>query len=108
MRESDRNDLWLHAKDVAGSHVIIRLPKYIKDIHQVPDRTLEEAALLAAYYSKARGGEKVPVDYTFRQNVRKPKGAKPGRVLYENYWTIYVNSSDARLGRMVTPADQHP
>ncbi|NLU49871.1 MAG: fibronectin/fibrinogen-binding protein [Syntrophomonadaceae bacterium] len=108
MRESDRNDLWLHAKDVAGSHVIIRLPKYVKDIHQVPDRTLEEAALLAAYYSKARGEEKVPVDYTFRQNVRKPKGAKPGRVLYENYWTIYVNSSDARLGRMVTPADQHP
>ena len=61
-----------------------------------PTALLEEAALLAAYFSQASQSEKVPVDYTFRYNVRKPKGAKPGMVIYDNYWTIIVNPGDPR------------
>lgn len=101
LKESAQNDLWLHAKGIPGTHVIVHLPKHVKSIHQVPDRTLEEAALLAAYYSKGNDAGKVPVDYTFRQNVKKPKGAKPGMVVYENYWTIYVSPSDPRLEKLL-------
>jgi len=57
-------------------------------IDQVPDRTLEEAAGLAAYFSQAASSTKVPVDYTFRFNVKKPGSARPGMVIYDNYWTI--------------------
>lgn len=91
LREADRNDLWLHTKNIPGTHVIISLPSSYKSIHDVPDRSLEEAATLAAYYSQASQSEKVEVDYTFRYNVKKPGGAKPGMVIYENYWTIVVN-----------------
>ncbi len=91
LKESDRNDLWLHTKEIPGTHVIISLPATVKSIHDVPDRSLEEAATLAAYFSKASQSDKVPVDYTFRYNVKKPGGAKPGMVIYENYWTIMVN-----------------
>lgn len=91
LREADRNDLWLHSKNIPGTHVIISLPKNIKSIHDLPDKTLEEAATLASYYSKGRDSEKVEVDYTFRYNVNKPAGSKPGMVIYDNYWTILVN-----------------
>lgn len=91
LKQSDRHDLWLHTKDIPGTHVIVRLPAALKDIDDIPDATLEEAASLAAYFSKASEAEKVPVDYTFRSNVRKPAGAKPGMVIYDNYWTILVN-----------------
>ncbi|NSW82256.1 MAG: fibronectin/fibrinogen-binding protein [Syntrophothermus sp.] len=97
LKASGHNDLWLHAKDVPGSHVIVRLSKNIQSIHEVPDHTLEEAALLAAYFSKSRESDKVAVDYTFRNNVKKPKGSKPGMVVYDNYWTLYVNLKDPRL-----------
>lgn len=91
LKQSDRGDLWLHAKNIPGTHVIVRLPANIKTIEDLPDTTLEEAATLAAYFSKASESEKVPVDYTFRSNVRKPAGSKPGMVIYDNYWTIMVN-----------------
>ncbi len=97
LKTSSHNDLWLHAKDAPGSHVIIKLNKNTKNINDVPDRTLEEAALLAAYFSRNRDADKVAVDYTFRNNVKKPKGSKPGMVVYDNYWTIYVNLKDPRL-----------
>lgn len=104
LKRSNRSDLWFHVQGYPGTHVILALPPHISDIQEVPDRSIEEAALLAAYYSKARGAEKVPVDYTFRFNVRKPRGAHPGMVVYDNYWTIYVNPQDPRitelLGRM--------
>jgi predicted ribosome quality control (RQC) complex YloA/Tae2 family protein len=57
----------------------------------VPDQTLEEAAILAAYYSSAREDSKVPVDYTFRYQVKKPPGAKPGMVIYDHYWTLLAD-----------------
>lgn len=97
LRIAKREDLWLHTKEIPGTHVIINLPAAMKSIDDVPDRTLQEAAGLAAYFSKAREAMKVPVDYTFRQNVKKPSGAKPGMVIYDNYWTINVNPQDPEI-----------
>ncbi len=97
LKQSESQDLWLHTKNIPGSHVIVRLPRKIRTIHDVPDATLEEAALLAAHFSKARQSEKVEVDYTFRSQVRKPGGAKPGMVIYDNYWTIVVNPQEPRV-----------
>ena len=91
LRYADRFDLWLHTQEIPGTHVILRLPPHIRSIHEVPDSSIEEAALLAAFYSKAAESPKVPVDYTFRQQVHKPAAAKPGMVIYEEYWTIIVN-----------------
>lgn len=84
---ASKNDLWLHIKEEAGSHVIIRNHTG----EEIPEKTIKEAASLAAYFSKGRMSENVPIDYTEVKNVRKPKGAKPGLVYYENYQTIYVN-----------------
>ncbi len=97
LKVAERSDLWLHTKNIPGTHVIVKLPKHMKSIHDVPDTTLEEAALLAAHYSKAEQSEKVEVDYTFRTNVKKPGGARPGMVIYENYWTILVNPQGDRI-----------
>lgn len=79
------NDIWLHTKDIPGSHVIIKS----KD-KSVPETTLYEAARLAASYSKAKSSSNVPVDYTFKKYVKKPSGAKPGFVIYTNQKTLYV------------------
>ncbi|MCR5808417.1 MAG: NFACT family protein [Clostridiales bacterium] len=77
-------DVWLHVKDSHGSHVII------KRSSPIPDTTLYDAAMLAAYYSKARGSANVPVDYTQIKYVKKPSGAKPGMVIYTHQHTAYV------------------
>lgn len=106
LKQADRHDLWLHTHQIPGSHVIIRLPKTITSIDEVPVNTLEEAALLAAYFSKARQDHKVPVDYTFRSNVRKPAGAKPGMVIYDNYWTLYTTPGTDRLETILQSAEQ--
>lgn len=86
LRDAKDNDIWLHTKDIPGSHVIIRT-----EGQEVPDPTLEQAAQLAAWYSKAREAQKVPVDYTLRKHVHKPRGAKPGMVIYEYQQTIYID-----------------
>jgi predicted ribosome quality control (RQC) complex YloA/Tae2 family protein len=78
-----KSDIWLHTKDIPGSHVVIRDPS-------PSDETLLEAANLAAYFSKARESGSVPVDYTEVRQVKKPRGAKPGFVIYENQQTVYV------------------
>ncbi|MBV1758668.1 MAG: NFACT family protein [Dethiosulfatibacter sp.] len=80
-----KNDIWLHAKGVPGSHVIIR-----SDNQEVPDAVLEEAAAYAAYYSRSRGSEKVEVDYTLKQNLRKPKNAKPGFVIFNENFSLII------------------
>ncbi|MDD3269195.1 MAG: NFACT RNA binding domain-containing protein [Syntrophomonadaceae bacterium] len=105
LKQADKQDLWLHAQQIPGTHVIIKLPKEIKLIDDVPDHTLEEAAGLAAYFSKAGQSEKVPVDYTFRSNVRKPGGAKPGMVIYDSYWTIMANPLAERIKQILTSND---
>jgi len=97
LKQARGHDLWLHAKDIPGTHVIIKLPPSLTSINDVPDKSLEEAANLAAYFSKAQESSKVPVDYTFRANVRKPGGARPGMVIYDNYWTIMADPHEARI-----------
>ncbi len=85
-KTASNKDLWLHAKDIPGSHVVI-----ITEGREVPDTTLREAAALAAYYSKARLSENVPVDYVQVRHVKKPAGAKPGMVIFVSNKTLYVN-----------------
>jgi predicted ribosome quality control (RQC) complex YloA/Tae2 family protein len=80
------DDLWFHVKDFPGSHVVLRIPKGCI----VPESVLEQTAEIAAYYSKARDSENVAVDYALVKHVSKPKNAKPGRVIYRNYKTLYV------------------
>lgn len=82
---SDKNDTWLHAKDVSGSHVIIRNGKL-----KIPDSVLERAAALAAYYSRNRKQSLVTVTYTQRKFVRKIKGAEKGKVTVSNEKTLLV------------------
>jgi len=85
LKKARKEDIWLHVKNYPGSHVIVRT-----EGRQVPETTLEEAAGYAAWYSKARSASKAEVDYTYVRNVKKPSGAKPGMVIYENYNTIVV------------------
>ncbi|MDR1001370.1 MAG: NFACT family protein [Clostridiales bacterium] len=86
LRLAEPNDLWLHTKGVPGSHVIIRA-----DGRSVSDAAIDQAAGIAAYYSKARESSLVPVDYTLKRHVKKPNGAKPGMVIYVKNKTAYVN-----------------
>jgi len=97
LKQANKGDLWLHTQQIPGTHVIISLPPNISTIDEVPETTLLEAAALAAHYSQAAKSAKVPVDYTFRQNVKKPGGAKPGMVIYENYWTVMVDPGTKQL-----------
>ncbi len=85
---AEGGDWWFHAKKIAGSHVIVKCGGA-----ELPDRTYEEAARLAAYYSSGRDADKVEIDYTLKKNVKKPAGGKPGFVVY------YTNYS------MVSPTD---
>ncbi len=92
-RMAQSSDTWLHALDIPGSHVVIRSREY-------GDATLEEAAMLAAYFSQARESSQVPVDYTLIRHVRKPNGAKPGYVIYDNQKTVYVTPDKDRLDKL--------
>lgn len=89
LKLSSPQDIWLHTKDIHGSHVIVKAK-----LSEVPARTLEEAAKIAAFYSKARFSSNVPVDYTERKYVKKPSGAKPGMVIYEKNSTLYVTPEE--------------
>lgn len=80
------SDIWLHARGVPGAHVILKVTKK----KQLPQKSLAEAARLAAYFSKNRDEPNVTVDYALRSNVWKPKGARPGAVLYTNYRSLVV------------------
>jgi predicted ribosome quality control (RQC) complex YloA/Tae2 family protein len=84
------NDIWLHARGVAGAHVIIKAAG-----REIPRSTIEQAANLAAYYSEARGSTSAPVDYTLQRHVRHMKGGGPGMVIYEHERTIYVEPDKA-------------
>lgn len=82
---ADGNDMWFHAKDIPGSHVIVKT-----EGKTLPDRTYEEAASLAGYYSKGRGQEKVEIDYTEKKNIKKPAAAKPGFVIYHTNYSMNI------------------
>ena len=86
------NDWWFHAKGCPGSHVIVKT-----NGDELPDRTFEEAGKLAAYYSKNRGSEKVEIDYVEKKYVKKPKGGKPGFVVYYTNYSLMMDSDISRL-----------
>ena len=90
---ASRHHTWLHTKDIPGSHVVI--------LSDDPDETtLQEAAVIAAYFSKARTSSNVPVDYTEIRHVKKPSGAKPGFVNYFEQQTVFV-TPDEQLVRQL-------
>ncbi len=86
------NDWWFHAKGIPGSHVIVKT-----NGEELPDRTFEEAARLAAHYSRAKGQDKVEIDYTEKKNIKKPSGGKPGFVVYYTNYSMIIDSDISSL-----------
>ena len=89
MRTAKGGDIWFHARNIPGSHVIMQL-----EGAEPSERDLEEAAALAALYSGAGSSPKVPVDYTRVKNVKKPQGARPGMVNYFNFKTMLIEPKE--------------
>ena len=87
---ADPSDIWMHANDMPGSHVILRSGG--RSMEEIPDRAFEEAASLAAWYSAGRQQGKVEIDYLLRKNVKKPGGAKPGFVVYYTNYSILAKA----------------
>ena len=92
---ADPDDIWMHANDMPGSHVILRSGG--KRMEEIPDRTFEEAASLAAWYSAGREQGKVEIDYLLRRGVKKPSGSKPGFVVYYTNYSILARADITRL-----------
>lgn len=90
LKTAEKTDIWLHTKDITGSHVIIRA-----EGKEVPDTTILYAARLAAAHSSAKSSAQVPVDYVPAKFVKKPAGAKPGMVIFTNNRTLYVKPLEA-------------
>ncbi|MBS6396052.1 MAG: NFACT family protein [Clostridiales bacterium] len=89
------NDWWFHAKGVPGSHVIVQT-----NGDELPDRTFEEAARLAAYYSSSRNAEKTEIDYVEKKHVKKPGGAKPGFVVYYTNYSMMIDSDISGIAQL--------
>src|SRR5699024_8126863 len=94
-RKSENNHLWFHTKDIPGSHVVISHPR-----SQIEESDIMEAAMLAAYFSKAQDSESVPVDYTEIKHVHKVSGAKPGFVTYTDQHTVFVTPEKTKAEKM--------
>ena len=95
LKSAHKNDIWLHIQKAHGAHVIIECGGA-----EVPDTTVTEAAMLAAYYSEAKQGQNLPVDVTPVRFLRKPNGAKPGMVVYDRYRTVYVTPDESLPERL--------
>lgn len=89
-------DWWFHSKGIAGSHVVLKSAG-----REITDRTFEEAASLAAYYSKGRESDRVEIDYTELKNVKKPKGSKPGFVVYYTNYSMVASTRISQLTEVV-------
>ncbi|KYZ77221.1 hypothetical protein AXX12_03555 [Anaerosporomusa subterranea] len=89
------DDLWFHTKDIPGSHVILR------SVGSPDNGALQTAAMVAAYFSKARQSSSVPVDYTLRRHVKKPNGAKPGFVIYDKQNTLFVTPEEKTVNELL-------
>ena len=89
------NDWWFHAKGIPGSHVIVKT-----NGEELPVRTFEEAGKLAAYYSKNRGSEKIEIDYIEKKHVKKPKGGKPGFVVYYTNYSLMIDSDISQIKQL--------
>lgn len=100
-KKARQNDLWFHTKNIPGSHVIL-----VTEQHRPENDDIIIAAELAAYYSKARQSSNVPVDYTFRRNVKKPAGAKPGFVIYDKQSTIYVTPDHKHIEELLNKSSK--
>lgn len=94
-RTARRTDYWFHAQKIHGSHVIVRC-----EGAQPPERTIEQAAALAAYYSQARSSGRAAVDYTMVRNVKKPAGAMPGFVTYNDFKTAIASGGEELAERL--------
>ncbi|AFM01643.1 putative RNA-binding protein, snRNP like protein [Desulfitobacterium dehalogenans ATCC 51507] len=98
LKKGRPQDLWLHTKNIPGSHVLIPL----EEGEEFPDdATLEEAAALAIHFSQAKGSTLVPVDYTHVKNIKKPNAAKPGMVIYDKNWTLYLTPQEEIVERLL-------
>ena len=95
LRIADPDDIWMHTKNIPGSHVIIKCAG--KD---VSEQTIYEGAMLAAYFSKSKMSSQVPVDYTKKKHVKKPSGSKPGMVIYETNSTMYVTPTEEMVASL--------
>lgn len=96
LKTSMNYDMWLHVQKYAGSHTVI-----ICDKKEITETSIFEAACIAAYHSKAKDSSSVAVDYTLIKNVKKPTGAKPGKVIYNTYNTIYVTPDKALVEKLI-------
>lgn len=95
LKTAFKSDIWFHTQKIHGSHVIL-----VADGREPTDQAMTEAAMIAAYHSKARQSSLVPVDYTPVRQVKKPAGAKPGMVIYHVYQTAYVTPDEAAVERL--------
>ncbi|MGX4598743.1 Rqc2 family fibronectin-binding protein [Faecalimicrobium sp. JNUCC 81] len=95
LKIADNNDLWMHTKNIPGSHVIIKT-----EGKEVSDEAIFEGAMLAAYFSKSKMSSQVPVDYTKKKNIKKPNGAKPGMIIYETNSTVYVTPTEELVAKL--------
>ena len=89
MKHASKTDVWMHTKDIPGSHVIVKLDDG-RNVDDLPAELIYEAASIAAYHSKASGSDNVPVDYVPVRYVKKPAGSKPGMVIFTHNRTVYV------------------
>lgn len=94
-KTADKTDIWLHTKELTGSHTIIRC-----NGENPPESTILEAAIIAAYHSKGRNSSQVPVDFTLIKNVKKPTGAKPGMVIFTSNQTLYVTPDEELVEKL--------
>lgn len=92
MRDAAKDDIWFHAQKTPGSHVLLVTGG--TDLNDIDDETVVMAAELAAAHSRARQSGKTAVDYTQRKNIKKPPAARPGKVIYDDYFTVYVDAAN--------------
>ena len=90
LKLASKQDVWLHTKDIPGSHVIVRMEDG-RNVSDLPAEIIYEAASIAAYHSKAQSSSNIPVDYVPVRYVKKPAGAKPGMVIFTHNRTVYVD-----------------
>lgn len=95
LKTAKNYDTWFHVQDTAGSHVICETSG-----NEITDTAIHDCSVIAAYYSKARESSNVAVDYTLVKNIKKPKGAKPGFVIYDPYKTEYVTPTLEEMERL--------
>lgn len=95
LKDATNYDMWLHTQKIPSAHVVI-----VANGKEIPNSTIEEAAIICAYNSKARNSKKVPVDYTIIKNVKKMPGAKPGMVIYNNFQTAIVDPDPEIVKRL--------